>query len=249
MGIVEESFRVFWGDKGYWMIYILCLAFVCFESKKNENKRILLWYSLLILGIILNPLFGKIASKFSTFTTTYIRVFYLLPISYVIAYTATAAISYCRNKKRIAVTIIWIILLGTMGTSYYQLKAYHRAENRYKIPQEEIDVAQCILKDAGGGEYVNILFPQGDTNWPFIREYTSKIRLAGYSIRVTDYGDYNFTCHGDLGLYLEFQDYNCGYVYDYVVSQKDETLLENYESLGHEILETTENYAVIKMNR
>ena len=36
---------------------------------------------------------------------------------------------------------------------------------------------------------------------------------------------------------------------DYVVSQKDETLLENYESLGHEILETTENYAVIKMNR
>ena len=38
-------------------------------------------------------------------------------------------------------------------------------------------------------------------------------------------------------------------VYDYVVSQKDETLLENYESLGHEILETTENYAVIKMNR
>lgn len=100
MGIVEESFRVFWGDKGYWMIYILCLAFVCFESKKNENKRILLWYSLLILGIILNPLFGKIASKFSTFTTTYIRVFYLLPISYVIAYTATVAISYCRNKKK-----------------------------------------------------------------------------------------------------------------------------------------------------
>ena len=142
MGIVEESFRVFWGDKGYWMIYILCLAFVCFESKKNENKRILLWYSLLILGIILNPLFGKIASKFSTFTTTYIRVFYVLPISYVIAYTATAAISYCRNKKRIAVTIIWIILLGTMGTSYYQLKAYHRAENRYKIPQEEIGVVK-----------------------------------------------------------------------------------------------------------
>lgn len=39
MGIVEESFRVFWGDKGYWMIYILCLAFVCFESKKMKIKE------------------------------------------------------------------------------------------------------------------------------------------------------------------------------------------------------------------
>ena len=62
-------------------------------------------------------------------------------------------------------------------------------------------------------------------------------------------GNILLSCHGDLGLYLEFQDYNCGYVYDYVVSQKDETLLENYELLGHEMLEITENYAVIKMNR
>lgn len=62
-----------------------------------------------------------------------------------------------------------------MGTSYYQLKAYHRTENRYKIPQEEIDVAQCILKDAGEGEYVNILFPQGDTNWPFIRSIHQRL--------------------------------------------------------------------------
>ena len=40
----------------------------------------------------------------------------------------------------------------------------------------------------------------------------------------------------DIGLYSLFGQY-------------DRTLLENYESLGHEILETTENYAVIKMNR
>ncbi len=249
MSIVEESFRIYWENSGYWMLFFLSIIMILLGSKDVRIKWMFGGYCILIMAVILNPLFAFVIDKLHLMdsSTTYVRVYYLLPVTVIIAYAAVEVIELQKKMKyKVAVLIALCLIIGMSGTSYYEKNAYIMPQNVYKIPQEQKEIADCILNDNTGGEKARALVISWDENWYFIRQYTSKIVNAGSAMPAEKYGDDKYTCQGELNPYFEFMKNN-GLDFKYVIQPKADGMIEECISGGHEILLETDDYIVIKI--
>ena len=247
MSIVEESFRLYWGNSDDWLLYILSLACLLYWKKKCGKQRILLWYAGLILLVILNPIFPRVIHSMADSSTTYVRVYYLLPVFVTIAYIGVQIITTQEEsrKKGILLAVLCLVIVLS-GKSYYELNAYQKTENIYKIPEEQRYIADVLLADVGEGEKANTLVTYWDPNWYFIRQYTS--RVVGIGSAMPDYGYKNekFTCYGDIVAYIEYIK-STGLDFSYLIEPNLSGLAEDCRQGGHTILAETENYVVIKV--
>ena len=156
MSIVEESFRIYWENSGYWILFVLSLFFILFYTKDMRIKWMFAGYCILVLGVILNPLFALAIDKLQLMdsSTTYVRVYYLLPVTVIIAYAAVEVIELQKKTKyKMVIFLAICLVIGMSGTSYYEKNAYRIPENIYKIPQEDKEIADCILEDNTDEKY------------------------------------------------------------------------------------------------
>ena len=249
MSIVEESFRIYWENSGYWILFVLSLFFILFYTKDMRIKWMFAGYCILVLGVILNPLFALAIDKLQLMdsSTTYVRVYYLLPVTVIIAYAAVEVIELQKKTKyKMVIFLVICLVIGMSGTSYYEKNAYRIPENIYKIPQEDKEIADCILEDNTDEEKARTLVISWDDNWYFIRQYTSRIVNAGSALPAEKYRDEKYTCQGELNPYFEFMKNN-GLDFQYVIQPKADGMIEECISGGHVILLETENYIVIKV--
>ena len=89
MNIVEESFRLYWGTNGYWLLYVVAFVFLLLSRKEREYRTFFCWYAFIIIVVIMNPLFAGILSKVIDSSENYVRTYYLLPIVTMMAYAGT----------------------------------------------------------------------------------------------------------------------------------------------------------------
>ena len=67
MSIVEESFRIYWENSGYWMLFFLSIIMILLGSKDVRIKWMFGGYCILIMAVILNPLFAFVIDKLHKF--------------------------------------------------------------------------------------------------------------------------------------------------------------------------------------
>lgn len=249
VSIIEESFRVYWGTSDMWLLYIGAIVFILLSQKTKEKREMFVWYIVLIMFVILNPFFGSVMQKFMNDTQTYIRVYYLLPVIFTIAYAGTEVIlSDERAGRQHVLCFFLIIIIFYTGESYYEKAAYISSENEYKIPEEEKLIADTILSDVAEDGKAYALTISWDENWNFIRQYTNRIVSTGNTLDKQNFHDQGMPGKGEVGLYLAYMD-QAGYKYDYVLAENVKEMIDDYEILGHEVLLQTGNYVVIKINR
>lgn len=249
MNIVEESFRLYWGTNGYWLLYVVAFVFLLLSRKEREYRTFFCWYAFIIIVVIMNPLFAGILSKVIDSSENYVRTYYLLPIVTMMAYAGTKVVALAKKKtEQIFLVAALCVTVIFAGESYYERDAYQRSENIYKIPQEEVTLADAILDDIEPDESANVLAVLWDPNWYYIRQYTNRIVGVGYAMPELWYKDYNYTCHGEVNNYIEYM-YHEGYDYQYMIVENNPDMLQDYRNGGHIILTETDHYAVVKTVR
>ena len=126
----------------HWLLYVVALL-CCFFLGKQERKR-LFWPSVLVLLFFFNPFFYKyVGTRF--LSGVYWRLLWMLPVSFVIAYTLTRlAYKMKKDVVRIAVVVVACICIVVTGKPIFSDVTYREKENVYEIPNAAIAVADFV---------------------------------------------------------------------------------------------------------
>lgn len=178
---ILDNFKNFIGGRTgllHWVLFCAAVVAIFFLGKKYKEEkqavRFLVWSSVLVLLFIFNPLFYRyVGSRF--FAGVYWRLFWMLPISFSVAYVIVWLI--CRWKKqavRVAVFVAALVTIMVSGQRIYSETTFTEAENEYKLPQAAIDVAD-IIGNSGYSWKVKAVVP--DELFCYIRQYRCDIGL------------------------------------------------------------------------
>ena len=172
------SIGVYWNKSWMALVTAVCFAYLCVTQKKGTVKNVLLKYMGIVLVLIYNPFFVYIAYVYLKQANSFVRVAYVLPILYVVAYAFMDIVSRINGKgwgKRIAAVSVTVFLSGTVvlaGENFYNSRYFQKTENLYKIPQEVLAIVNAMkIYD----ERIHVV----GTNeiLPFLRQYDSDVKL------------------------------------------------------------------------
>lgn len=178
---IWDNFKNFIGGRTglfHWGMFCLALVFLFLVGRKQKEEkqavRFLVWPSVLVLLFLFNPLFYRyVGSRF--FAGVYWRLFWMLPISFTVAYTVVWLVFRWKKQfARIVVLVVAVLVVAVSGQKIYSGTNFMQAENEYKLPQAALDVAD-ILAGAGVNWKVKSVVP--NELLCYIRQYRCDIGL------------------------------------------------------------------------
>lgn len=150
LNYIEEAYTRALGTGLYLGMFILAIIFIVLELKKEEKSRIKIVfgiYSIIILLLNFNPLFANISIRVIG-GEVYWRVYWLLPIGFVLAYVFTELIYKMPSKlKKVlaSLLIVFVIIIG--GKWVYTEENFEKVGNFYKVPDAVLDVILHVSAD------------------------------------------------------------------------------------------------------
>lgn len=150
LNYIEEAYTRALGTGLYLGMFILAIIFIVLELKKEEKSRIKIVfgiYSIIILLLNFNPLFANISIRVIG-GEVYWRVYWLLPIGFVLAYVFTELIYKMPSKlKKVlaSVLIAFVIIIG--GKWVYTEENFEKVGNFYKVPDAVLGVILHVSAD------------------------------------------------------------------------------------------------------
>lgn len=243
--LIKEIFTNYFANGLYFVIFLVALIIFMVEEKRKENKRILLYYPILVLIITLNPLFCKILLKFIG-KNVYYRFMWLLPFGIVIAYLGTFIIA--KASKKVKKTILCTVFIGIIlycGNFIYTNQTFDKVNNWHKLPDESIQVTQMIAKIPLDNKKAMV----STDLVGYIRQFDASIKLA-YPRR--PYADYQ--------MYPIVKYYNAGDVKNLVsqCQQNDINIIVYDNSIpltispshyGYDLYAQTEHYDIYALSK
>lgn len=149
LNLVKESYDRAGGGKHYFALFTIAILLVILNDK-NGNKDILYVfaiYSIVIMIINLNPVFSKLWS-WTLGSDVHWRIYWLLPIGYLLAYVLTECVFIPENKlKQILVFTISIIVVVLNGKYVFTKLNYAEVDNYYKVPDHLLEMIFTIMED------------------------------------------------------------------------------------------------------
>lgn len=244
--MIREAFSLYWnGSKMLWL-YLCGFLIICWRGRKKRNVRFLIKYTLISYIIIWNPVFYYFAFVFLKNASVGVRLIYTMFPEVYMALAMTLLTCAFRDRKgsMIAGWIGGLYILLT-GTIYPKVGHPMLAENTYKLPQEAIQVCQILNEDS---EEPPLVMADGGLVL-FLRQYSSRVKML--------YGRFGYIYNGEQifqlineqritkeEIWTLLEENNC----DYVVWKNNDADVEAFTQLGGELVDTTQNYAIIKKN-
>lgn len=240
---IKSSYEQFLGSGMYFALFLVSMLYI-FMKEKDKKKRILfIYFPIVIFAVITNPFFNLLSSVVFT-VNTYYRLFWLLPLGIVIAYTAVLVVNKGKDKiEKIVIFVSLFVIIALSGKFYFDTKGtFVEFGNLYKLPDESVLVAQLIGIDEE--ENKKALVPGELT--PYIRQIDSTIELL--------YGRRPDTAYWDNPLATELDNGNVEYIAkmldenncQYVVFKRATVMKEPIQNYGFEMINETENYIIYK---
>ena len=233
----------YWNDFGYASLFVLALLGILILEKEKIKRFAFLWYSLLTIILIYNPISLLIFKRFlepSTFDQYYLRFYGLVPIMMVIAYGFTLAIKRFNGLKKLLCVGLSCVIIGVLGHCIYTQDWFTKAENRNKVPQDVVTI--CDLFADYEGDTIRIMAPQKVA--VYLRQMDSRFSMP-YSRSLPNEA-YELTNEKpDPSQVVEYAKENN---VDYVVVSAVENILYSYLNYGFTMYGRTANYAVLMPN-
>ena len=171
-----EDFKIFLGEgKIIFVLYIISI-FVIWTKGNVNQKNIGLYFPLLALLLVYNPLLTKIYIKLVTIST-YWRLYWLLPLELTITIASIIIYDNIEEKKiKFAFPVFAIFILIISGKYMYtEERGFSKFENFEKIPNYIIDEAYYISKNSNDNTIV--VGPSEPWESCMMRQYSTKILL------------------------------------------------------------------------
>lgn len=243
--IIKNTFLEYRGTGMYIALFLVSMLYIFLKEKDKKIKIFFVYFPIIILLIVLNPIFNKIVSSIFT-ESIYWRLYWMIPLSIEIAYAGILLIKEQKEKtKQIIATIGIIAIIIFSGKYTYNETNFIKTGNLYKLPDESVRVAQLIGKDTN--ERKKVIAPE--TILAHIRQIDASIELAykrdpeglytGNPIRQ------ELNSGNVKGLTELAQNENC----NYIVFSKATVLTEPMEDYGYEKLDETQNFAIYKLKQ
>ncbi len=173
---VKQNESVFWGESPFRVIFLISLLLIILLEKKDSNKRMIVWYTALVYLFLVSPIF-IIAGEYvwgMGGAAYYCRQYTLLPVFIAIAYGFTLLITNEKPYKKISALIIIILIISLSGTNFYKLDWVSKAENKYKMPDDVLEI--CHIISERRKEDASVSFVEGlDGVSRYIRQYDASI--------------------------------------------------------------------------
>lgn len=228
---------------GFFTLFVLALVGILIFEKEKIKRYAFLWYSLLTIVVIYNPLslfiFRSILEP-STFDQYYLRFYGLVPVMAVIAYGFTLAANKLNGIKKLGAVLIICAAIAVLGNCIYTEDWYTKAENRNKVPQDVVTI--CDLFADYEGDSIRIMAPQDIA--VYLRQMESRFSMP-YSRYIPDEAYELTNLQPEPQLVVDYAKEND---VDYVVVSAIDSVLNTYLNYGFTLYGRTANYAVLQPN-
>lgn len=262
---LRECLQRYTGSTGYLMLFFFMLLFIVLKGTEKE-KKIFVPVSLLSIVTVYNPLFPLVITLFTKIDSEYYRFFWITPVIVLVPYVLTKIVlkildGEIIHKKTVSLLIIIALFLSSKSVLGSGMKL---AENKYKIPDELIEVSEIIHNDSDR-EYPKA-FLEYEYNMQ-MRQYDPKMLLT------IDREDYLYAISNEyttemvdsdekpqyrlLAGLIRYQKVNNERLIDalemtdteYVVLTTGSTMIPVLEELGLSEVARTKNHTILKYNQ
>jgi len=232
--------KAYWTSFGFATLFAIALIGILIFEKEKIKRFAFLWYTIIALVFIYNPITLYVCKRFlepTTFDQYYLRFFCLVPIMFVIAYAAVLLLKKLTGIKKLAGTIALCLVIALLGNCIYLEDWYTKAENRNKVPQDVVTI--CDLFADYDGDTIRIMAPQDVA--VYLRQMDSRFSMP-YSRSLPDEAYELTNPEPDPSVVTEYAaDNNV----DYVVVSAVDNILNTYLNYGFKLYGRTANYAVL----
>ena len=170
----------FFGTGIYLILFLVSVFFFAAMEKDKKKQHWFLGYTGLFAVIYACPVTAGIIMKYCIGKEVYWRMFWLLPITVMIAYMFTCGIAQMKGhmKKLLVLLLVVISIAVTAGShSVYRSGVFEKGSNPYKLNQDILVVCDAIEADAAsnGIEEKGVIVPAALSAG--IRQYDAAIRM------------------------------------------------------------------------
>ena len=164
------------GSTGFLVLFFVMLIFVAVYAD-DRVKRIFVPLSVIMVLTVYNPLFPLLLTKITKIDREYYRFFWITPVVVLVPYVFTKLIlaiidGKIKNKAPIIVLALLVIVMSAKSVTESGMRI---AENKYKIPNELIEISKIIHADSDK-EYPKA-FLEFEYNMQ-MRQYDAKMLLT-----------------------------------------------------------------------
>lgn len=131
-------------------LYMISWVLIVVLEKKKENKVAFAFSAWYLPLMIFNPLVGMLLERFDVMPERMVRIYWLVPVVWVIAYGLTLLVDMVEKKlshggvwTMVAISMVLILI----GVPLVTEDNFIPAQNAYKLPQETIDVVDLLNAD------------------------------------------------------------------------------------------------------
>lgn len=242
----------------FFAIFLISIIFIFITEKDKKIKDFFVYYSIVIIAIIWNPICIYVLNKFINIGSMY-RIYYMLPFCITIAYATTRLIEK-NNKifKKLIIMVAIVTIIIISGKCIFNKNNTIEVSNYYKLPDETVEVAYLISND-NETEYKKAIVPYGMSSQ--IRQVCTNVELV-YSRIISNPKDENGNSlphdTDDASNYPPVKNLNEGnveYIVDlcnksnvnYIVFNQATILSDNIEKYGWELYKQTLSYNIYRM--
>ena len=251
---IEEIWKLFVGNGRVVVTALIVMLLFLLWPGNKRIKRFLLYPSLVVLIFINNPLsIYYIVDKGLMAYNRYVRLYWLLPISFVLAFLCVKLVIKAKKWRRIAVALICSGIIIYTGRYMFTEESFFKMTNLYKIPDDVIEICDFIEEDVRFAnqklEEIRIVVPSDYSN--YICQYNGNIKLL-YG-RYSDYSPF-YSIAVNTRTFLEPRELEvqaiCAGAHesdcDYIVVDANKPKKGKFIKYDYEKLIETEDYVIYK---
>ena len=241
---VISLFRNYFGEGLISVWYLASVLYLYVREKRREVRIVFVYAPIILLLVYFNPLFAWVVYYVAGYEIYY-RLLWLLPMTAVIAYTCCSIYGSLQGKKKGAFAVGMAALLALSGSFIYANPFFHKAENRYHMPDSVVVICDAIRVP---GREVQAAFPAELLQ--FVRQYSPVVCMPyGREMLVerwqqsNDLFDAMEMPQADLEVLAPLAtEYSC----HYVIIRRDKPLVGQPEAYQWELFLETGPYAVYR---
>lgn len=174
---ILNSFQRFSGEGTYLILFLCGVFFIYLQEKKQKVRLAFVSYSVVILLLMVFPVTALVIMDYLIGEEVYWRMFWLLPIPFVLAYAAVRLLQKEKKGRKIVLAFFLCVAVILSGKWVYTNGEIEQSSNLEKIPSEVIEVCNALSQDAmkNGIEKKRVVVPSGLL--PYIRQYDATIEM------------------------------------------------------------------------
>ncbi|SEA51926.1 Beta-lactamase superfamily domain-containing protein [Pseudobutyrivibrio sp. ACV-2] len=233
----------YWGNYIFAALFGIALIGIFFIEKEKIKRYGFLWYPLLILIFIYNPLTVYLSGKIyeaSTFDQYFRRFFNLIPVIGIIAYGLVLSLTKLHGKKKFIAFIGMLLTISIIGHSIYSEEWFAKAENRMKVPQDVVTISDLFADY--DSDKIRIMAPKDLA--VYLRQIDSRFSMP----YARDIPDEAYELTNPIPKPQIIVDYCKEENIDFVVVSAVDTVLNTYLNYGFKLYGRTTYYAVLEPN-